>query len=333
MIKTVWLTLNRKCNLQCQWCYSKYSNKNENMNFEEVKKQIIRLERQGIKKIILIGGEPLLYKNIIELVAFINGLGINQSVTTNGILLKDYDFCKKLVSSGIKNFNMSLKGNNEDQYTKYTNRKNGLSEFLRGYNNLKNLGIKPVVSYVIVDDNKENFDNLIDMLIENNIYDVCFQFVKPALTLEEKQDKQELDRMGMFCEYIFTKLRKTAIDFSFEISFPLCLIKKEVLEQMMKEKCISTCCHIQKGTGLIFDTNFNILPCNHFANYPFSIEKNEILQSNIADIFSNNKEIIEFRKKVSCYPSLKCKSCSLWDYCGGGCFTRWLYDDPDDYIK
>ena len=43
------------------------------------------------------------------------------------------------------------------------------------------------------------------------------------------------------------------------------------LNEMLIKKKISTCCHVQKGNGIVFDVTGEIIPCNHFLGFP--IEK------------------------------------------------------------
>ena len=64
---TVWLTLNRKCNNNCSWCYAQRAEKEE-MDFKKAKMCIGNLAALGIKNIVLIGGEPTIYPQIIEII-------------------------------------------------------------------------------------------------------------------------------------------------------------------------------------------------------------------------------------------------------------------------
>ena len=71
LLTTAWFTVNRNCQFHCEWCYAKESTPSQIMDFEKAKSTVDALHKKGIKKIILIGGEPLLYKNIITLAEYI----------------------------------------------------------------------------------------------------------------------------------------------------------------------------------------------------------------------------------------------------------------------
>ena len=136
-----------------------------------------------------------------------------------------------------------------------------------------------------------------------------------------------------FVGQIYKKLCNTSINYCIEISFPLCLVEPSILDKLSKENRIVNCCHVPRGSGINFDENFRIIPCNHFADYPFSDTPVDPLKpSSIEEILS--ADIVKrFRHLARSYPALKCQSCNLWEQCGGGCFTRWLSLDPNDYIK
>ena len=113
----------------------------------------------------------------------------------------------------------------------------------------------------------------------------------------------------------------------------MCLIKEDVLEDMIEKKRVSTCCHVQKGNGIVFDVTGEIIPCNHFLGYPFENKPLNLKNEKAIEELLNSEIVQQFKNTVKRYPSIKCTKCNLWHICGGGCFTRWFYINPDDYIK
>lgn len=332
-IKSAWLTTNRSCNCRCEWCYAqKTLGPKNSMDIEKAKIAIKELKKHNIKKIVLIGGEPTIYKNFLELVKYIHSNEINCTVATNGIAFKNMDFAKATVKAGVNNINISLKATTEEDYLKYTGIK-VLGQVMEGYHNLRRIKFKPVFSYVIVNDNKTEFDNLIEILEKNGVEQIGFQFVKPVLELDKTESIMDIREMSDFVGYIYERMKKSNIKYGIEISFPLCLIKKEILDKLINEGKINTCCHVQKGSGIVFDTDFKVLPCNHFAEYPFNEIPIDFSKSNAIEKIWESKCVQEFRAKARCYPSDVCETCKLWNICGGGCFTRWLFINPSDYIK
>lgn len=333
--KTAWLTVTRSCNCRCDWCYAKKTlGRKTFMDFDKAILAIDELKKRDVKKIVLIGGEPTIYNRFLDLVNYIHKSSINCTIATNGIKFRNLDFAKATIDAGVDNINISLKATSEKEYKELTG--NGtLSDVLLGYMNLRNLGFNPIFSYVIVNNDNREFEKLINLLKENNICKIGFQFVKPVLDIKGSEAIMNLKDMANFTKYIYEYMKEKSpeIRYSLEISFPLCLIDEKILSNLITEKKITTCCHVQRGNGIVFDTDFKILPCNHFAEFPFSDNPLDFSKELSIENLWESEEVKKFRNKARCYPSIRCKSCNYWNICGGGCFTRWLFINPNDYIN
>ncbi|MDO5556899.1 MAG: radical SAM protein [Clostridia bacterium] len=331
-IKTAWLTTNRTCNNNCEWCYAQNKFDNSIMDFEKSKRAVDLLKKNGISKIVLIGGEPTIYSHFFDLISYVKQKKLSLAIATNGRMFKNYEFSKKVVDLGVDSVNISLKAIDEESYKKNT-RCYGLTEMLDGYKNLKRLSFNPSVSYVIVNDDILELRALIKLLKENEISRIFLQFVKPVVEENNLVNPNEIIKMGRFLTTIYNEMECNDIDYNVEVSFPLCLIEKDILLKLIAENRIRTGCHIQNGSGIVFDTEFKVLPCNHFANYPFDNSSIDLLDNNSINKLWNSDEVKIFRKRAQCYPSKQCIECELWNKCGGGCFTRWLFTDLSEVLK
>ncbi len=83
------LEFTKQCNLRCLYCYSNAGKPAENeLNTEEIKSVVLQAKELGAKKIILLGGgEPLLYEGFEKIVEYIDSLGLQQILFTNGALI------------------------------------------------------------------------------------------------------------------------------------------------------------------------------------------------------------------------------------------------------
>jgi len=97
----------------------------------------------GIDKIRLTGGEPLVRKGIINLLAMISGIaGIRDlAMTTNGVLLGKY--ARQLASTGLKRVNISLDALDPEKY-KYISGRSSVDQVLRGIDAAKAAGLYPI---------------------------------------------------------------------------------------------------------------------------------------------------------------------------------------------
>lgn len=104
------ISLLEKCNLRCTYCMPAdgiaLSPKASLMTAEEIFAIARTFVENGVDKIRLTGGEPLLRKDFPEIVSKLSALEVSLSITTNGILIdRHIDVLKQ---AGIKKINLSL---------------------------------------------------------------------------------------------------------------------------------------------------------------------------------------------------------------------------------
>ena len=106
------ISITDRCNLRCRYCMPEHGipllSHNQILTYEEIIKIVKIFVNNGIKKIRITGGEPLVRKNIENLIAKISSIeGVKDlGLTTNGVLLKELS--KKIYDAGLNRINISL---------------------------------------------------------------------------------------------------------------------------------------------------------------------------------------------------------------------------------
>ncbi len=72
------------CNFRCPYCYLDIEGDKKEMTREESKNTILQARDLGARKIIILGGEPMIYPGIMEMVAFIRENGMGVEIFSNG---------------------------------------------------------------------------------------------------------------------------------------------------------------------------------------------------------------------------------------------------------
>src|SRR6201984_359220 len=72
--------------LDCAYC-TEYDNSRPHPSLDDLKKWIRKIRELGTMRIALVGGEPLVHPNIVEIVRYCRELGFATSLTTNGFVL------------------------------------------------------------------------------------------------------------------------------------------------------------------------------------------------------------------------------------------------------
>ena len=126
-------------------------------------------KKLGVKKIRLSGGEPLLKKDIVEIVEKIASLDFKDiSMTTNGILLEKY--AQDLKDAGLDRVNVSLDTLDRKTF-EFITKKDYLEDAKRGIIKAVEVGLYPVkINMVIMKDiNQNEIDDMFEFCKEHDI--------------------------------------------------------------------------------------------------------------------------------------------------------------------
>ena len=151
------LSLTELCNLRCTYCMPaegiQLSPKSHIMNFDEVYAIAKKFVDNGVTKIRLTGGEPLVRKDVDVILKKLATLPVELSITTNAVTVDR--FIKTFKSCGINNINVSLDSLNAEKFKQITRR----NDFEKVYKNillLINKGFNVKLNAVLIKDFNDN---------------------------------------------------------------------------------------------------------------------------------------------------------------------------------
>lgn len=135
------ISLTSRCNLSCIYCHAEgEKNPESEMSADEIIAIMETAAKFGIKSIKFTGGEPLIRRDILDIVRAVPP-GVESSITTNGILLAD--MAADLKAAGLRRVNVSLDSLNPETYKKITG-SDRLGEVLAGIDAAIKAGLTPV---------------------------------------------------------------------------------------------------------------------------------------------------------------------------------------------
>ncbi len=145
------ISITEACNFRCQYCMPETPEERPHsqdlLGTEPLKLFIALVIEQGIKKIRLTGGEPLLREDLPELIAHIKACNpeVTTTLTTNAFLLEEK--AQELKEAGLQRINISLDSISETTFRLIT--KNGdLNRVLRGIDESLRVGLGIKVNMV-----------------------------------------------------------------------------------------------------------------------------------------------------------------------------------------
>ncbi len=166
------ISITDKCNLQCKYCVPQNNftrhHHSEVLRDEEFIEILTVLKEFGITKARYTGGEPLVRKSITHLMNETINLGIETSITTNGLTLeKELETFKKI---GVKRLNISLDTLDRDKFKEITG-VDGLDKVISSIKKASEMGFKPLkINTVLMRGiNHLEIDNFISFAKENDL--------------------------------------------------------------------------------------------------------------------------------------------------------------------
>ena len=145
------ISVTDRCNLRCVYCMPtegvEWQTHENILRYEEIVQVVRQAATHGIKEIRLTGGEPLVRRDMLELVralveciAAIPGID-DISLTTNGILLLEQ--IERLAQAGLKRINVSLDTLDPEKFARIT-RGGRLERVLEGLHTAQASGLAPI---------------------------------------------------------------------------------------------------------------------------------------------------------------------------------------------
>ena len=195
-IEYVRLSVTDQCDLRCFYCMPKgftdYQEPQDWLTFDEIERVMRAFSELGTKRVRITGGEPLIRKNLPELIGKLNRLpGIEDlSLSTNATrLAKQADALK---AAGISRINVSLDTLQEDKFKQITCGK--LGKVIDGLMKAKKAGLAPIkINMVAMKGiNDDEIEDMVEFCIEN---DFTLRFIEtmPMGNTGQKASEQYLD--------------------------------------------------------------------------------------------------------------------------------------------
>jgi len=108
------------CQMNCPYCINSLTDRSLKLPYEKATENIKKATvKYGIKEAVILGGEPTLYKRLIDLIIFLkNDCGLRRvGFTTNGIKLTEDKYLIELIKSKIDFINISY--HQDDEFISY----------------------------------------------------------------------------------------------------------------------------------------------------------------------------------------------------------------------
>ena len=177
-VKDLRISVTDRCNFRCTYCMPKevygeafkFLPKEELLDFDEIEKIAKTFASIGVTKIRLTGGEPLVRKNIEDLILRLSKIeGIEDiAMTTNGYLLESK--LDSLIESGLNRITVSLDAIDEKTFKKMSDQNFDVNKVLSAINMANKKGFEQIKVNCVVQKgvNEHSILSLLDYFKESN---------------------------------------------------------------------------------------------------------------------------------------------------------------------
>jgi cyclic pyranopterin phosphate synthase len=168
-IRYLRISLTESCNFRCLYCRDGLGRtKPDGLFLEEIELIVKVFSKYGLETVRLTGGEPLLRKDIVDIVKTLKVYVNDITLTTNGYLLDVY--AESLKKAGLSRLNVSLDSLKPEKFEGLTGGK--LEKVLKGLEEAKRVGFKNIKLNTVAIKNftEEEVDDLLLFAAKNGFH-------------------------------------------------------------------------------------------------------------------------------------------------------------------
>lgn len=328
-----WLTINRSCNMRCEWCYAQdqLSDKDAVMTLSTLEKILTAISSMSISHFILLGGEPTIYENLVPMIKRLKPAKV--SLITNAVRLADKPYLSTLKEGGLDAVMVSLKGATDDQYNQNTGVA-CLDKVEQGIANLNELEIRYSVSVTFSSSLINELPSVLRWMKSVHAGSMSINYCRPFIvdgkvSVGGVPSPREMAKQTMAC---YSLIRESGVPCAYNFSLPLCLLPREFINTLVANDELSTICQLQRGDGIIFMPDGSLIPCNHLFGYKLGKVGDEFVTSSEFEQYLKGATVSEFYQKTGNLPDKRCQDCTLKLVCGGGCLVQYLHYKPTELV-
>ncbi len=322
ILANLFIEVTSRCNARCEHCGSNCENKilEDEISADYLKNTLLDISKHYNPKKILLnitGGEPLIRKDLFEIMDYANKLGYRWGMTSNGMLIND-DIIKKMNQTNMETISISIDGMKQT-HERFRNVPGSFDKIIE---NIKKMQKVPSIKIVQVTTvaNKKNLNELEDvyeLMKKLNIDSWRVINVDPIGRAKNNDDiLLNKDEYKYLFNFIKEKREENIMNVEYGCSHYLDLpMEKEIRDTYFY--CVA---------GLYVASilsNGDIFVC------PNVERRSELIQGNIKndsfiDIWENKFKIFRKDDRIK---SDKCTNCSKWKYCLGDSFHTFDFEE------
>lgn len=152
-MNTLFVSPSYRCNECCVFCpCHKMAKHYQPIPSDVIINSIIdAVHRKDINMILISGGEPTLYKDLVSVITFARQLNLKIGILSNSLKFADENFCQSFINTVGNDFELTTAFHSHiaEEHDKITGIKGSFDRSLKGVKNMINAGVCVTIKYVI----------------------------------------------------------------------------------------------------------------------------------------------------------------------------------------
>lgn len=296
--------LTDRCNLHCRGCYSLVDSRNEqcDLNLQHFERIFSELKQNGVKRIVLSGGEPLMHKDLQAILRLAKRQFQFEKIDliTNGTLASHYPL--ETLKGLVDHFSVSIDGYSEE-HPQFIRDPGIYENVLEGIRKIKASGFSISILPTLHHQNGKAINQYVQMAEREGV-NISFSLLSCQPQGFEDLILQEEDL----------------------ITITHALIHKDQ-EIMVEDSPLNYDLSVGSSCGLCkhnisVSSDGTVYPCHMLHDQPYAL--GNVLETSLESILSHNPKASHFQN-LSVDDFQSCSHCEYKYLCAGGCRARALF--------
>jgi len=271
----------------------------------------------GLKEIIISGGEPLLWKGLMDVVTHSKKNKLHCSIYTTGICENLEKILYEMKIAGVDKLIFSLYSDNKAEHDRITRKTNSFCNTITAIKLAQSYNIQVELHFVALANNYKKLAGIVEILKNYGIKKISvLRFVPQGRGLLIKQFGSLNKIQNVELKNIIRDLRLKYKEIEIRTGSPF-----NVLQLNEQPKCMAA------QDRLIVAPDLNIYPCDAFKqisseNISPGDDYSNLAKYSIKECWKKSKYFALVRNAIIAKKTEPCHSCANYDKCLSGCLAQ-----------
>lgn len=315
----VW-NITEKCNLSCAHCYreSSLDDSKDFLSDDKCLSLVDEIAKMDPPILLLTGGEPLLRKNVFDIIDKCKSSGVRVGLSTNGTLI-DKGMAQKIKKHDVNYVGISIDGK-EALHDSFRGKQGAYQQSWNAINDLLKCGVKTGVRFTLMQENKNDLLPILEKAFESGVKRFCLYHLVYSGRGKDVKDLPTDEKREIMSKFFKRVKDISGLDDEFEVLTTDNHADGIYLYEMFRSddavlNCINAHGGCSAGKKVVYlDSTGIVYPCQFLLDEPLG----DVKERPLLDIWDDTEHELKNKfRNMAKYVYGKCGECLHKQICGG----------------